>query len=169
MEAMKAILTRRSIRKYTNQPVAESLIKEILRAAMAAPSANNKQPWQFVIINQRAVLDKIPGFHPHASMIKDAPMAILVCGDLKRPEHPGYTVLDCTAATENLLLAAHALGLGAVWLGIHPREERIAGMRQLLELPKHIIPIALVVLGHPAEHKPKEDRYNAKVIHYNHW
>lgn len=167
MKAMEAILTRRSIRKYTKQAVSESLVKEILTAAMSAPSANNKQPWQFVVMNQREVLDKVPEFHPHASMIKEAPLAILVCGDLTRQEHKGYLVLDCTAATENLLLAVHAKGLGGVWLGIYPREERMNGIKKLLALPDDIMPIALLVIGYPAEQKPKENRYNDKVIHYN--
>jgi len=167
MEAMEAILTRRSIRKYTKQPVSESLVKEILTAAMSAPSANNKQPWQFVVMNQREVLDKVPEFHLHANMIKEAPLAILVCGDLTRQEHKGYLVLDCTAATENLLLAVHAKELGAVWLGIYPREERISGIKKLLALPDDIMPIALLVIGYPAEQKPAENRYKDNVICYN--
>lgn len=169
MDAIEAILYRRSIRKYTNQPVSDELIKELLKAAMSAPSANNKQPWCFVVINERKVLNEIPKFHPYAGMIKEAPIAILVCGDLKLEDHEGYLALDCTAATENILIAVHAKGLGAVWLGIYPREERIADIRKLLSLPGNIIPIALIPVGYPAEQKPRENRYQDSAVHYNQW
>lgn len=169
MEAMEAILTRRSIRKYTKQSVSEEVIRKLLEAAMSAPSARNTQPWHFVVINDRAILDEIPKLHPYSQMLKEAPLAILVCGDLKLQNNEGYIVQDCSAATQNLLLAAHSEGLGAVWLGIYPREERISGIRKLLNIPSYILPISLISLGHPAEKKERENRYQESRVHYNRW
>ena len=169
MDALKAIMTRRSIRKYTKEVVPDELIKEVLAAGMSAPSARNEQPWHFVVLSDRNIINRIMDFHPYAVMLKETPLAILVCGDLKVTPDEGYVVVDCSAATENILLAAHALNLGAVWLGIYPRPERITGMRKLLTLPEHILPVALIALGYPAETKPCEDRYNDSVIHYNKW
>ncbi len=169
MEAMKAILSRRSIRRYTSKEIPEELIKDLLKAAMSAPSAGNQQPWQFVVINDRTILDEIPKFHPYAQMLTQAPVAILVCGDLKRETHRGYWIQDCSAATQNILLAAHAKGLGAVWLGIYPREERVKGMRKLLNIPEQVIPFSLISIGYPAEQKPPSNRYDESRIHYNTW
>jgi len=159
MDAMQAILTRRSIRKYTAQPVPDELIKDLLAAAMAAPSANNQQDWYFVVVKSRQVLDELGKVHAHAP-VAGAPLAIVVCGDLQREQSKGFWVHDCSAATQNLLLAAHAHGLGAVWCGCHPRQERMAGVRQVLSLPEHLVPLALVVIGYPAEHKEPANRYD---------
>ena len=168
MDAMKAILTRRSIRKYTKQPVSDEVLKELLEAAMYAPSAGNSQPWCFVVINNRKILDEIPRYHPYAQMLKEAPVAILVCSDINL-ENKGYGVEDCSAATQNILLAAHAKGLGAVWLGVYPTESRVTDIKKLLNLPEHIIPISLISIGYPAEQKPSPDRYRADRVHYNRW
>jgi nitroreductase len=169
MDAVEAILTRRSIRKYTAEPVSDELAKELLEAAMAAPSAGNQQPWQFVVIRDRQLLSEIPSIHSYSSMVPQAALAILVCGDRQLARMPEYWVQDCSAATQNLLLAVHAKGLGAVWLGVYPREERVAAFRQLLGLPEHVIPMALVAIGHPAEHKPRGDRYDPARVHADGW
>ena len=169
MDAIEAILSRRSIRCYTPQPVPEAVIKQLLEAAMSAPSAGNEQPWQFVVITDRRTLDEIPGFHPYAEMVKEASVAILVCGDLRLEKYKDHWVQDCSAATQNLLLAAHANGLGAVWVGIYPTEDRILRMRKLLGLPRHVIPLCLVPLGHPAERAPRAERYDASRVHQNGW
>ena len=169
MEAMDAILSRRSIRKYTSDSIPETVINELLEAAMSAPSSNNQQPWHFVIINDRVILDEIPNFHPYSNMLKEASLAIAVCGDLQLEKSRGTWFLDCSAATENILIAAQAKGLGAVWLGIYPREERIRGLQDLLALPQHVIPLSLVSIGYPAEEKPRVNRYNASRICYNQW
>ena len=170
MEAIEALFSRRSIRKYTQERIAEKDIREILEAAMSAPSAGNQQSWHFVVINDRKILDKIPSFHPHSLMIKEAPLAVLICGDPTLEKHIGYWIQDCAAATENLLLAVHAKGLGGVWLGIYPRQDRVAGLRNLLGIPDHVIPFSLVPVGYPSETKPpRPDRYNAAKIHYNRW
>ncbi len=167
---MDAILARRSIRKYTPEPVADQVITELLAAAMSAPSAGNEQPWHFVVLKERRLLDKIPEFHPHSLMLKEAPVAILICGQPKTAKYDGqYWVQDCSAATENILLAAQARGLGSVWLGIHPIEERVTGLRHLLGLPDEIVPFSLVPIGHPAEQKPPAGRYDAARVHHDRW
>jgi len=169
MDALQTILSRRSIRLYTPEPVSEALVDDLLRAAMSAPSAGNQQPWQFVVIRERQKLDSIPVFHPYAEMVKSASVAVLVCGDMRLEKNKGYWVQDCSAATQNLLLAAHAQGLGAVWVGVYPNEERLEGFRKLLEIPEEIIPFALVPVGYPDESKPPSNRYEPSRIHNDHW
>jgi nitroreductase len=167
MEILEAIHTRRSIRKYTDRPIPEELITEILRAAMSAPSAVNAQPWIFIVIDDRRLLDEIPTFSPYASMCREAPIAILVCGDLTFEKIPGYWVQDCSAATQNLLLAAHAVGLGAVWTGIYPMKDRIEGFRKTFGLPENVIPLALVPIGYPDQNPVSEDRFDKAKIYHN--
>lgn len=169
MDALEAILTRRSIRRYTAEPVAEDLIKKLLEAAMYAPSAHNQQPWQFIVIQDRQVLDKIPEFHPHSSMLKSAPLAILVCGDSSRFKSPYFWPQDCAAATQNILLAAKALGLGTVWMGVYPRENLMEGMRTLFKIPEGVVPFSLIAVGYPAEEKLRPERFDEQRIHYNRW
>jgi len=171
MEAMDVILGRRSIRRYTDQAVGEEVMERLLRAGMAAPSANNEQPWHFVVIRERGILAAVCEFHPNAQMLKGAPAAICVCCDVSLEKMPGmgYWILDCAAATENILLAGHALGLGCCWLGIHPRPERKEGLRGLLNLPKKVEPFSLIALGYPAEQKGASERYRAERVHVNRW
>ena len=169
MDALEALNTRRSIRAFTPRPVSLEIVRELVRAAMHAPSAGNEQPWHFVILTDRELLDKIPDFHPYAGMLAEAPVAVLVCGDPRQEKHPGMWVQDCAAATQNLLLAAHAKGLGAVWVGVHPREDRIEPLRRLMALPEVVIPFALIPIGHPAETPESEDRYRPELIHLNKW
>ncbi|MHB8837267.1 MAG: nitroreductase family protein [Candidatus Methylomirabilia bacterium] len=167
--ALDWIQTRRSIRKYTAEPVSEADVTELLAAAMAAPSAGNQQPWHFIVIRERSVLNAIPGFHPHASMALQAPVGILVCGDQSLEKHAGYWVQDCAAATENLLLAANVKGLGAVWCGVYPRTERVEGFTRLLQIPARVTPFAFVPVGHPGESKPPGRRYNPERVHHERW
>ncbi len=169
MDAIEAILSRRSIRKYTAEPVSDELVKQLLEAAMAAPSAGNQQPWQFVVIRDRQLLTQIPSIHPYSSMVPQASIAILVCGDRQLARMPEYWVQDCAAATQNLLLAAHAKGLGAVWLGVYPLEDRVAAFRRLLGLPESVTPMALISVGYPAEQKPRADRYDPVRVHVDNW
>ena len=169
MNSLEAVLSRRSIRKYTDQPVPDEVVKHLLEAAMSAPSANNKQPWHFVVIRDRGLLDAIPTFHPYSGMLKEAAVAILVCGDTRSQALEGYWVQDCSAATQNILIAINALGLGGVWLGIYPREERVEGFRKLVELPDCIMPLSLISIGHPAEKLPRSNRYDASRVHHNKW
>ncbi len=169
MDAMHAILTRRSIRKYNKKPISDNLIKELLEAAMSAPSAGNEQPWHFILITNPDILGKVPTFHNHSQMLKEASIAILVCNDNRLDKHEGMWIQDCSAATQNILIAAQSKKLGTVWLGVYPREKRINGMRELLDIPEHIIPFSLVPIGYPAEQKPPSNRYNKSRIHYNKW
>lgn len=169
MEAMEAIRTRRSIRKYTAQAVPDNLIKELLTAAMDAPSAGNEQPWHFIVLNDRGILDEIPNIHPYAAMIREAPIAVVICGDPSLEKHKDFWVQDCSAAAENFLLAAHAKGLGAVWCGIYPHMDRSDAFQKLLNLPNTIIPLALIPVGFPAESKPPANRFNPSRIHNNNW
>ena len=136
---------------------------------MSAPSAGNEQPWHFIIIDDPQILSQIPTFHNHAQMLKDASVAILVCSDKNLDHHDGMWIQDCSAATENILIAINAEGLGAVWLGIYPREERIKGLIKLLEIPEQIIPFSLISIGYPAEKIPNVERYNETRIHHNKW
>jgi len=166
---IETILARRSIRKYTKAPVADAAVRELLAAAMAAPSAGNEQPWHFIVIRDRATLDRIPDVHPYSFMIREAPMAILVCGDVNLAAHGEMWVQDCAAATQNLLLAATANGLGAVWLGVYPRADRVEGLRKLLGIPENVVPFSLVPVGHPAEQKGPANRYNEDRVHHDKW
>ncbi len=169
METLQAIATRRSIRKFTGKDIPDELITKLLEAAMYAPSARNTQPWHFVVINERQFLDKIPRIHPYAEMCYDAGAAIMVCGDYNLEKLEGYIALDCAAATQNILLAAHDLGLGSVWLGVYPRRERMEPLVKLVGLPESIIPVSLVALGYPAEKISFRIRFKEEKIHYNKW
>lgn len=169
MDAIDAILSRRSIRKYTPDPVPDEVITALLKAAMSAPSAGNEQPWHFIVLRERAILDRVPDYHPHSSMIKEVPAAILVCADMERDLRQGYWIQDCAAATENILLAARALGYGTVWLGVYPREERVEGLKKLLGLPGTVIPFSLIPVGRPGEEKPSPERFDSSRVHYNRW
>lgn len=169
MDALEVINTRRSIRKYKEGEISKETINKILEAGMSAPSAINEQPWHFVVITEKNILKKIPEIHPHASMATKATIAILVCGDLNLEKAKGFWVQDCSAATQNILLAIHALGLGAVWTGVYPRQKRIDGFRKLFNLPENIIPFAFIPVGYPAEKPFKADRFKKERIHYNKW
>ena len=169
MDGLEAILTRRSIRKYDDKPVDNEILLKLVQAAVSAPSAGNQQPWQFIIIRNKTTFEKVLRFHPHARMLLEAQAAILICGDLSKEKHKGFWMIDCAAATQNLLLAAHAHGLGACWLGIFPREDRVNGMIDLIALPKEIIPFALVSIGHPGEKKVTCDRFDPALVHYEKW
>jgi nitroreductase len=169
MDAMEAILTRRSVRQYSEGSISEGTVQNLLQAAMSAPSAGNQQPWQYIVIDDRSILNDIPKVHPYSGMLKQAPLAIVVCGDMDREKHKGYWIQDCSAATQNLLIAARALGLGAVWLGVYPLEDRIKGISQLLNLPQSIIPLAVISIGQPTAEQGEANRYDANRIHKNKW
>lgn len=169
MDVFEAIYSRRSVRKYEDKPVSEETVKELLGAAMMAPSAGNAQPWQFVVVDDREKLDAIPAINQYAAMVKNAPLGILVCGDLSLEKYAGYWVQDCSAAIQNLLLATHAKGLGAVWTGIHPIEERVEGFKKLFNLPEQVIPLGFMVIGHPKQESAKKDRYKEERVHRNSW
>ncbi len=163
------ILTRRSIRKYTPESITQEQIENLLQAAMYAPSARNEQPWHFIVVNKRTMLNKIMQAHPYAAMLKEAPLAIIVCADKNLEKTEDYWIQDCSAATQNILLAAHAMDLGSVWLGVYPREERVLAIKNLFELPENIKPFSIIAIGHPDEQKPLPERYLSDRVHTNQW
>lgn len=169
METMECLLTRRSIRKYVKKEIPGGTMKKILKAGMYAPSARNYQPWYFIVLNQQEILDKVTLFHPYSSMLPKASAGIVVCGDLNIEPTEAYINQDCSAATQNILLAAHDLGLGTVWLGLYPREKRMQGMKDLLKLPHYILPVSLIAIGYPGEEKPVPNRYREDRIRFNSW
>lgn len=170
METLAAIFSRRSIRTFQNRPVEPEKLKTMFRAAMYAPSAANEQPWQFIVIDDRTLYEKIMLAHPYAAMLKNAPLAILVCGDLGLERAPGNWVLDCSCAAQNMLLAAHDLGLGAVWTGIYPERDRMRAMTEICGLPEQVVPLALIVTGYPAaEGRVVPERFNRERVHLNSW
>lgn len=166
---LKAIRNRRSIRKYSNQPIPADKLEILLRAAMQAPTARNLQSWEFVVTQNRSIMNKIPEVHPHSQMVPSAGAAILVCGNRELQNNISYLLEDCSAATQNILLEAVNQKLGAVWLGVYPREDRVMGLSRLFNLPEHIVPIALISIGVPEETKEFEDRYNTGKVHTDCW
>jgi nitroreductase len=169
METMEAILTRRSIRKYLPDPVSRDKIESVLKAGMSAPSAGDEQPWHFILIDRHDLLEKISEMHPYAKMLKNAPAALLICADPDVPRFKDYWVQDCSAACENMLLAAHDLGLGAVWIGIYPAEKLVMGIRELFNIPVQMVPFSAIAIGYPAEEKSGRSRYDVSRIHDNSW
>jgi len=169
MELFEGLLSRRSIRRYTEDTITKEQVEELVKAAMHAPSSKNCQPWHFIIIDDKDVLDAFRAFHPYANMLKYADKAVLVCGDTQLQNGPGYWMVDCANATQNLLLAAHAKGIGAVWVGIYPREDRMSETVRLFELPDTIKPLALVSLGIPVKKSKEVTRFKPERIRYNKW
>lgn len=170
MDALTALKTRHSVRSYTDDAVSEEQIKSLLESAMSAPSAGAEAPWEFVVIRDKATLAKVGGINQFAGYASKAPLAILTCLNTDYEKHKGMGIQDVSAATQNMLLAAHALGLGAVWTGIYPVEERIRGFQQLLGLPKNVQPVALVVIGHPKQAQTnRPSRYDPARVHMEHW
>ena len=166
---MDIIYKRRSIRRYKPGSVTRDQVLAVIKAGMNAPSAGNEQPWQFIVIDRRVTLEEIMKVHPYAQMLKEVTTAILLCGDLERETRQGFWVQDCAAAAENMLLAAVAEGLGSVWLGVHPREDRVTGMRRILGIPESVVPFALFPLGIPGEEKERKNEYHPQLIHHNGW
>ncbi len=168
MELLEAIRTRRSIRRFTVQPVPGAVEKTLLRAAMAAPSALDQRPWEFVLVRDRERLQGWSRDWDKCEMLASTALGLLVCGNTDREKLPGYWVQDCCACTQNILLAAHDQGLGAVWIAVdfEPRRGRLCADLHLLP-PIH--PLALVALGYPDEQWPAEDRYDRQRVHEETW
>ena len=166
---MNTILNRKSIRKYKNIKISDEIVGELLRAGMQAPSAGNEQPWEFVVLRDRDTMKKITEFHPYSKMLLNTDVAIVVCGDEAKEVFKGYWVQDCSAATENILLAAEDKGLGAVWLGVYPMEDRVEALKKLLNLPEGIIPLSIIPVGYPDEKREAVNRFNKERIHYDRW
>lgn len=171
--ALENIMGRKSVRNFTDQKVSREQLDTLVRAAMAAPSARNAQPWAFVVIDDRAILDSLCEILPFGKMLGHASAAIAVCGDLGKalPEAAQtYWIQDCSAATENLLLAAEAIGLGAVWTGAFPIVERTTDIVRILGLPANIVPLNIIPIGYPLDpNEPAKDKYKPENIKFNKW
>ncbi|MCC8153315.1 MAG: nitroreductase family protein [Tannerellaceae bacterium] len=167
---LQTIFSRKSIRAFTDEPVEKEMVDILLRAGMAAPSAVNQQPWAFIVIDDRTILNQLSEELPFAKMVAKAPLAIVVCGDPDKSIYgKEFWIQDCSAASENILLAAEALGLGAVWTSTYPDTERIQTVRKILHLPENIFPLNLIPVGHPKnEHAPK-NKFRTNNIHRNRW
>ena len=164
---LKALFNRRSIRSYTDKPIDDTTIRDLLEAAMAAPSAVAKDPWHFYVVRDQATRDQIADALPNGQMLRSAPVGIVVVGDIDKAHDNSisYMLQDCSAAMENLLLAASMLDLGACWLGVHPREDRIERLQEIFELHKNMIPISAIALGWPDQHPEPRTRYNPANVH----
>lgn len=171
-DALTVIATRTSVRSYdTSREVTDAEVEQLLRAGMAAPTAVNAQPWEFIVVKDREMLKALAAAHPHSQMSQTAGCAIVVCGidNGLEGEAKEFWIQDCSAATENILLAAHAMGMGAVWCGVHPLKERVAAIKSVLGIPYGAIPLNIINIGHiKAPSKPK-DKWKPQKIHYNKW
>ena len=170
-DRLEFIFGRRSLRLYSPEAVSEAMVQKLLEAAMAAPSAAAKDPWRFVVVRNRQTLADIVAALPNGQMLAGAALGIAVCGELPaaHDQQLSYLLQDCSAAIENLLLAAHILGLGACWLGVHPREQRMNALKKILSLPPSVIPVACIAIGHPAEAKEPRTRFNRDYVHSEKW
>jgi nitroreductase len=170
-EKMEFIFGRRSIRAYTSAEVSQDIIQKLLRAVMAAPSAAAKDPWRFVVIRNRQTLARIAAALPNGQMLASAALGIAVCGELEaaHDRQLSYLLQDCSAAIQNILLCAHLVGLGACWLGVHPREQRIKSLREILSLPASVVPVSCISIGYPAEDKEPRTRFNPEYVHLEQW
>ncbi len=169
MEFFETIRTRRSIRSFKKNLVPAELLDQVIRAAMLAPSAGNQQPWHFIVVTDREQLDQVPTFHPYCKMITKAPAAIVICGEPDGKKWPAFWAQDCSAAAQNLLLAARALGLGTVWAGVFPEEDRMSGARKLFGIPDSVFPFAIIPIGWPNGDFKEIDRYRSELIHSDQW
>ena len=165
------IFRRRSIRKYQEREIPPSIVKELLEAGMSAPSAMAKDPWHFIVIRNNETLKAVASALPNGKMLEEADTGFVICGDISvaHGNELSYLLQDCSAAIENILLAAPALGLGACWLGVHPRQDRIDAIRKIFSLTDNIIPIAAIALGYPDEEKSPASRYSEAAVHYEKW
>lgn len=166
-QTLETIFNRKSVRKYTERPVEKEKLETLVRAGMAAPSSRDRRPWEFVIVTDRDLLDKMGDGLPLARMLKETKQAIIVCGDTVKSENAWQ--LDCSAAAQNILLAAESMGLGAVWTAAYPYPKRMKIIQDALQLPEHILPLTVIPLGYPTGIEKPKDKYNKKQIHYNGW
>lgn len=169
MTPLDCLLSRRSIRHYTPQPVSPEMERALLDVFFRSPSAADARPWHLLVLDDRDLLRTLADRMPHCEMLREAALGLAVIADPALEKIPGFWAQDCSAATENLLIAVHGLGLGGVWIGLHPVPGREEAMRDLLSIPPGKIPFSLVALGHPAETLPPENRFDPSRIHRNHW
>jgi nitroreductase len=165
------IFSRRSVRKFEEREVPAAMLRDLLEAGMAAPSAVAKDPWHFIVMHDKAQLNRLAELLPHGQMLRQAGAAFVVCGDIRQAhdQQESYMLQDLSAATENILLAANALGLGTCWLGVHPRPERMESIKKLFQLPANIIPMCGIAIGWPKEPPPARTRFNPDKVHHGKW
>lgn len=172
-DCLEIIYTRRSVRTYSDKEIQDEEIRKILKAAMQAPSAGNEQPWHFIVVRDKEKLRKMSEAFTFGQMLPNASAAIVVCADPKLSKYPyEMWVQDCSAATQNILIAARCLGIGSVWLGVYPREERMANLRKILQIPDDIVVFSVVSLGYPKsenEFYEAADRFREDRIHVEMW
>lgn len=169
---LETIMQRKSVRSYTDRPVTRQQLMRILRAGMAAPTAGNRQPWAFVVVTDRKTLDSLANELPYAKMLKEAPAAIVVCGVPKwglKGKAAVYWVQDCSAVSENILLAVESMNLGAVWTGVYPIEERIKTVREILRIPGDVIPLNVIAIGRPKGNPKPKNKWKPDRIHWGKW
>nr|MBF0222063.1 nitroreductase family protein [Desulfobulbaceae bacterium] len=168
---LEAIFSRRSVRKYQDKAVPDEMITDLLEAAMAAPSAVAKDPWHFVVVKKKETLNAIADVLPSAQMLRQATAAVIACGDINKAniQAESYLLQDVSAAVENILIAANILGLGTCWLGIHPRQDRLAGINNIFNFPDTVIPMCGIAIGWPAEQPKPRTRYNRERVHLEKW
>lgn len=169
---IESIMSRTSVRSYTDQTIQRKDLEKIVRAGMSAPTAVNKQPWAFVVIDDKNVMKRLAEQLKNASMLQNAAAAIVVCGDLSLAltgENQEYWIQDCSAATENILLAAHGMGYGAVWCGIYPNKERMKVLYSELSLPENVIPLNIIPIGVPDRKNTPKDKWKPERLHWNKW
>lgn len=168
MDAIKAIMERRSVRSYTGEMIPKDDLQTIIKAGMAAPSAMDVRPWSFIIVKDKESLKQLSEL-PHTSMLESAGQAIVVCGVLNSEVAKAFWVQDCSAVTENILLAAHALNYGAVWTGVFPVEDKVTAVKEILKMPEDIIPLCVIPLGIEKDSSKPKDKFNPDLIHYDKW
>lgn len=168
---LSAIMTRASVRQFTSQPIGADTLDLLVKAGMAAPTAMNLQPWAFIVVTEQAMLDSLAAVHPYSNL-QTATAAIIVCGDLDKAADGfgrDFWIQDCSAATENILIAAHAMGLGAVWCGVYPNPKVVPGVTRVLSIPERVIPLNIITMGHPAAEVQPKDKWNPQNVHYQKW
>lgn len=164
-QTLETIFNRKSVRKYTTQPVGKDKLEMLVRAGMAAPSSKDRRPWEFIIVTDRELLDTLGNGLPLARMLKETQQAIVVCGDTVKSSNAWF--LDCSAAAQNILLAAQSMGLGGVWTAAFPYPDRMKIIQETLKLPDNILPLTIIPIGYPEGQEKPKDKFNAKQIHYN--
>lgn len=167
MDVLEAVETRRSIRSFKREKVDPSLVEKILRLAMCAPSAGNEQPWHFIVLDDEKTKNDMARIHPYAKMLFEAPLGIIVLGDVNLEKYKGFWVQDCSSAIMNILISAPSFGLQTVWCGVYPSEERVKEIKDYFKLPENIIPLGLIVMGYSDKKGFKVERFKPERIHYN--
>lgn len=166
--SLDAIFNRRSVRKFTDEKLTDEQITALLKAAMHAPSARNFRPWEFIVVTDKEKMKEIMKVHQYSQMLEEAACAIIVCANDEK-KYMDYWIQDCSAATENILIAATELGLGSVWLGIYPDEQRMNGIKKIFNIPKNFTPVSGVAIGYAANKIPALDKFDSSMIHYEQW